>query len=123
MILLIPLLVLFGVCAGCWYRAYTQHNDMPFSMLFTMIIGLFLLIALGAVLFHPYSVRGEIAEYHAVENSIANARATDITDIERAALTQKIIEANKWLAKVRYDNNTLWDIYIPDEVNDLEPLR
>lgn len=83
-------------------------------MLFSVIVLIFL---------NSYTVKGEIAEYYAVKATITNSRTTDIAEIERAALTQKIIETNKWLAKIQYDNNTIWDIFIPDEVNNLEPLK
>jgi len=124
MILLISLLILTGICRGFWWHAVNKKHDfMPISMLFTIVSGILLIVVLLGIFFVPYTIKGEIAAYRAVENSIINARATDFADVERAALTQKIIDTNKWLARTQYDNNTLWDIFIPDEINELEPLK
>jgi len=123
MILILTLTILFGVCLGWLAYDLVKGTDMPISALFSTIVGLFWVVVMIALFLNPYSVKGEIAQYEAVKTSIENARATDITDIERVALTQKIIETNKWLAQVQYDNQNLWAVFIPDEVDALEPLR
>ena len=74
----------------------------------------------------PCSIMNEkthIARYHSVKATIASARANETNDIERAALTTRIIKVNEWLVSVQYWNDTIWDIYIPDEVMELEPLK
>jgi uncharacterized membrane protein len=82
--------------------------------LFLMILVLWL---------NPAMVRGKIAEYHAVKATIARAREVNISELERAALTQKIIEVNAEIASAQYYNRHGFDIYIPDEVEDLEYLK
>ena len=123
MILILSLTILFGVCLGWLAYDLVKGEDMPISAMISVIVGLFWVVVMIALFLNPYSVKGEIAQYEAVKTSIENARATDITDIERVALTQKIIETNKWLAQVQYDNQNLWAVFIPDEVDALEPLR
>ena len=123
MIIIVPLFVLLVVCLVKMSYDIKEGEYMPVSMLFSGVLGLFLLIVFAAVYFNPYSVRGEIAQYYAVKASIADARVMNVTDIERAALTQKIIETNRWLAQIQFDNHNLWDMFIPDEVDNLKPLK
>jgi len=66
-------------------------------------------------------VNSEIQQFKSVELSITQARTK--LDIESAAIYVKIIDANKWLANKKYWNGTLFDIWIPDEIEDLKPLK
>lgn len=44
-------------------------------------------------------------------------------DIEAAAWRMQVAEVNAELASARYYNGTLFDIWIPDEVMAVEPIR
>ena len=68
-----------------------------------------------------YSVKSDISQYHATKYTIEEARKID--SLERAALTQKIIETNSWLANVKYWNDTIFGQAIPDEIESLEFLK
>jgi hypothetical protein len=70
-----------------------------------------------------YNDISSIQQYHAAKQTIAQARTTNTSELERAALTTKIIEVNSWLANAKYWNDSIFDIYIPDEVEELEPLK
>lgn len=124
MIFLIACLIPMGIFGWFWRKAKKEGETMPDSMMGTLLFGLLSLLVIICLILSPYATRQEIAEYYAVKQTIDNARATDITDIERAALTQKIVDTNKWLAGVKYNNSIfLLDDFIPDEVENLEPLR
>jgi hypothetical protein len=70
-----------------------------------------------------YGTKEEIAEYHAIKATMQEARRGNTSEIERAALTNKIIETNQWVVNAQYWNKTIFDIYIPDEVEQLELLK
>jgi hypothetical protein len=124
MIFLIACLIPAAIFGALWYKGKKEGEYFPDSMFPTMLCFMLALLVLICLILSPYTVRQEIAEYYAVKQSIENARAADIGDIERAALTQKIIDTNKWLAKTKYANSKLLlDDFIPDEVENLEPLR
>ena len=75
-----------------------------------------------------YDTKAEIASFKATQSTVDNAR--DFKDIdnqnalENAALTQKVIEMNQWLAKTQYyKKSTCWSLWIPGEVLELKPIR
>jgi hypothetical protein len=69
------------------------------------------------------SIRSEIAEFLATKNSVESARLDKDLAYESIMITKEIIEANKWLAKRQYWNETLFDIWIPDKVMELKPIK
>ena len=92
-----------------------------------------LLAALGvllvAVLFTlgvcRLEVNGEVREFLALKATIDAARQNEsVSELELAALQQKIIEANKWLASTQYYRRLFWtSVFYPPMVLDLEPIR
>ena len=65
-----------------------------------------------------------IAAFNATRDTVQEARAnTDISYAELAALQHKIIEQNQWLASIQYWNRTVFDIWVPDRVELMTPLR
>lgn len=67
-------------------------------------------------------VTSEIQQFNSVRITLEVARKKGM-DLENAAIQQKIIDSNKWLAKNQYWNGTLFDIWIPDEVDKLKPIE
>ncbi len=99
---------------------------------FTEVIGAGLMATGGTVLFllailGPYSYYSSLAEverYHALKDTIELSRTAEISDYERATLTQKVAEYNADIASVKYWNeNVLFDDFIADELAELEPLK
>jgi len=110
------ILLLFGIISvkRKWYDA------IPFFSIAFGGIGLAIcLILLPA---NRYRVLGQIAQYNATKETICNARAKGI-NIENAALQLKIIEINRELANVKYYNTTIFKLWIPNEVDDLEFIK
>ena len=89
----------------------------------TMICGVFLFLSL---LFWPieyYETKATIAVYPEMVKSIESARRGEISEFERMALTQTIIQFNMELKRKQYWNETfIFDIYVPDEIMDIEPI-
>jgi len=92
-----------------------------------------LLVALGillvAVLFTlgvcRLAVNGDVREFLALKATVEAARLNEhISELELAALQQKIIEANKWLASTQYYRRLFWtNVFYPPVVLELEPIR
>lgn len=125
MIFLMLFLILSIVFGLFWYKSAKKGNDiMPLSMVFCFLSICLTIVIVILLIINHINVHKEIAEYYAVKQTIENARATDVTNIEQAALSLKIVEMNKWMAGIKYSNGIiLFDDFIPDEVNKLEPLR
>lgn len=85
--------------------------------------GVFLFFALVMWPVSYYGTKSGIVQYHALVETIEQSRQSEISDIERAALTIKIFEANMQIASCQYWNKTIFDIYIPDEVMELKMLK
>lgn len=89
-----------------------------------MIVGVLGLFGFSLALpIHYYSIVGEIEKYNEVRLTIEKARMENPEIIERAAILQTIAEWNGWLASMRYWNGTIFDWYVPDAVNTLQPIN
>jgi hypothetical protein len=87
-------------------------------------IGGFLFIALLLLPFNYYSTKSEIVEFKSIQSTLENARENkNASPYEIAAIQQKVVDANKWLASNQYWNDTVLGWYIPDEVDDLKPIK
>ncbi len=117
----IIILLAVGLLIGiCWVKV-DEWTTM--GLVLALACGIFLLVALIAGPMNYYSTLSEINQYHATKATIDSARGRDVDSIEQAALIQKIIETNKWLADAQYWNKTMFDVFIPDEVMRLKPLK
>jgi len=91
---------------------------------------LLILDGLLAVVFFVLGVNrleenGKIQEFLAIKATVEAARQNeDVSELELAALQQKVVEANKWLASSQYYRNLFWtSVFYPPEVLELEPIR
>lgn len=82
-----------------------------------------LIIAIVSIPFIRLSYKAEIGRYNAFKQSLENARLEDMSEAERATILIKIADWNMDIAKTRYWNRTIFGIYIPDEVTELEPIK
>jgi hypothetical protein len=70
-----------------------------------------------------YGDRLQIASIEAMRTTINEQRSTNIDPMERKNLTEKIIETNRWIAETKRANNSINDIFHPDEVDDIKLLK
>ena len=94
-------------------------------IVFLMVVFSFLLyIAILALPIGYYSTKVKIVEFKSVQSTLENARENkNANPYEIAAIQQKVVDSNKWLANKQYWNDTILGWYIPDEVDDLKPIR
>ena len=79
----------------------------------------------AALIYFPcerYEIRKFYIQIESVRETIAASRTTN-TPIERAALVHVYAEMNGRLASYKYWNSTMFDIWIPDYIMDVEPIR
>jgi len=88
-------------------------------------LGFFLVISLVTIGVSRLTVNGEVREFLALQATVEAARQNaHISELELAALQQKVIEANKWLASAQYYRRLFWtDVFYPPAVLELEPIR
>lgn len=114
--------MLAGLMVAGLYLAKGYKYDIPGTVM-AMVCGMVLVVALIVMPFIYCVEVSDIQMYHATKATVEASRGQDVAYIERAALTQKIIDVNAWLGRVQYWNQTIFDPYIPDEVMELEPLK
>ena len=81
-----------------------------------------LLISLLFLVVLRYDINAQIQAYHTTVSAIQIARDNG-SDLEVAAIQHKIIELNRELAKSQYYNTTIYDIWYPDEIMELKPIK
>lgn len=64
----------------------------------------------------------ELLEFNVIKNTIETSRLKS-DRYENTSLQLKVIEANSWLARAKYDNSGLGDIWISDEVEKLTKIK
>jgi len=116
--LIISILVVL-IIVGIIIDKYTYNNIGEPVAVISGVVLVFILIPFPPVF---YGTKSEIMQFKSIKITVQNARNNGV-NIENAAIQQKIIDANKWLANYQYWNNTIFDIYIPDEIMELEPLE
>lgn len=101
-----------------------SRNFGGYGFVVSLISGGVLVVFLGLLvpLVH-FENKVEIRGYYAFVETISNARLDEMNEIERANLTPKIAEWNEWIAKRQYENNTILDWTVPDEVMKLESIK
>lgn len=100
-----------------------KDSELRFgAWIFGMIAGTALVLML---IFNPVSIRGKIAEFHAIEQTLSVARNNpDISQLELAAIQTEVVKANTWLANNQYyRRNKLTSWFVSGDVMKLEPIR
>ena len=125
--MLVFCLILLVVCAITTILAYSSwayNRDLePVFGTISVIVGLSLFVSVLVWAIAPVSWRADIAEFKSVKTSIENARASNLSELERVSIQDKIISENKWLARSQYADKHYWIECIPSEIQDLEPIK
>lgn len=117
------LIVLTVISILIWKNASYSSDWDILGIMGVFIFGTLLVVGLIILPINYYSGLAEIERYHALKNSIEESRKDNMSEVERAALVNKIAEYNADIASTRYWNNTVFDIFIPDELAELEDLN
>jgi hypothetical protein len=115
-------LLILALCTGIGVYIFMNHCE-ELGLFMGIISGITLLVALIVIPINRASHYDEIQQYNAVKMTIEESRKSNISDIERAAIINKIASWNAKIASLRYWNDTIFDIYIPDEATKLEYLK
>lgn len=105
-------------------------TNVSFELGIVLTIGgcLMLFIVLAVLPVAYYSTEAQIEQFKATkltyETARQNALGAAFKDaIENAAMQMDIAKQNRWLANAQYWNETILDIWIPNEVMKLMPLQ
>ncbi len=121
--MLIILILILIILIGLWILTKDYHE----AGAITSIIGATcLLMALILLPVNYYCEKTNIEKYKATAATYQSARAMagdkDTGIIELAAVQVDIASQNRWLIGQQYWNDSVFDIWIPDEVTTLKPM-
>lgn len=117
------LIVLAVSCFGFAYLAkVTSSFDLETSAVIASgISGFLLFFALLAVPLERMEVYSQIEKFEATRQTMQQARENG-DGIEGAAFRMEVAEMNRWLAGKKYYRNTVFRIYVPKAVEELQPI-
>lgn len=108
---------------GGKFELWCYQHESPISGVMAFSCVIFALILLSLFITH-ISYASLPAEYKAVTMTVVESRGTGYSDLERAAITHKIVDMNRELASLKYWNGSIWlGIFIPDRVAELEFIK
>ncbi|MBU0847089.1 hypothetical protein KKH23_07835 [Patescibacteria group bacterium] len=114
--------VFIAVIGGILYSAFDIEGGEFISWVGIAIFGIMVI----AIPITRFSCISEIVKFESVQTSILEARQNDnISEFELAALQQKVIEKNEWLAEQQFwANHWLCDLHYPTKrLNRLVSIR
>jgi hypothetical protein len=119
MIILVSLIFLMVVCV--FWNANTKMYDDTLSILCIIIVGVLLLICSISIPVERCGFNSNIKKLQAFEMTLDNMRQKE--SIENAAIQMEVAKWNQWIAGKKYWNDTLFDIWIPDEIKTIEFIK
>jgi len=102
-----------------------KYHETEFLAIVTVVLGIVFIGSLFAIPISIIDINADIEKFYATENSLAIARAnSNISDLELAAIQQKVIEMNKWLATAQYwKKHPISNWFWPKKVLELAPIK
>ena len=99
-----------------------QISDILYDIVGTLTVFSLLcfFILLISIPISRTSNASEIQEFKIMRQILDNA---ENNNPESATIQIKIIEHNQWLASMKYYNQSIWDIWIPDEIENLKYIK
>lgn len=124
--LLIILFILILIVGITIIRINDKLNrNIDIGVVTAIFSSIVLILALIVLPLARCSCTNSIIEFKEAQRVIENQRQRkDISEIEGAALTNKIIEYNTWLQKSKEMSKSKWvGIYYQKQVNELSPIE
>lgn len=122
----IVLVLLAIICASatlayCLSNTYRHEALLTLSFVIAVLAAIVLFLFCVNIPFGHIGVMAKIDGFEAVRQSRALTGVGPA--IEAAAWRMKVAESNAWLAEQKYYNKTAFDLWIPDEIESVEPIQ
>lgn len=101
---------------------YGQNEYEIWATMGSILTGILLAVLLVVYVANPLMVKIDIKKFKSFELTLENSRTSTLSEYERAAIQTKIADWNEWLADVQYRKTWIINT-IPDEVNQLKPIK
>ena len=103
-----------------------EVTDREWWAMGAFVFGVGFLVVVLFLITNPVSVNGNLAGFRAVQQTVSVARQNDaaMSAYELAALQQKIVDQNQWLAKQQYwARHPLTNWFYPKGILVLGPIQ
>ena len=112
------------VCVVAWIIASKCKTFSTIEMLFQLLAiaaGSLFLVSVLACPISQLGVKSKMKAFESVKATLSVARETQT--LENVALQLEVIKSNKWLASTKYWNTTVFEIFIPDEIDKVNTIK
>lgn len=117
MIIILTLAVAF-ILSLVFLNRYDGDGDWDILFAYSLALsGVMLFIASVSIPLNRMGVRDTLAQVEAIRST------SQLNEMQGAAWRMKAADANAAIASLKYWNRTAFDIWIPDEVDSIEPLQ
>lgn len=120
---LIVTIIILGLSITVKSKSKWDSDLYMFSYLIVVITGLVSSILLISIFISRAETFEGIAQFESIRDTFEASRSNKSENIERFSRLDEIIQANKWLAGKKYMNETSWDLWVPDEVSSIKPIK
>ena len=122
LIILALVLIIIGFVLQLRSGIYSRLQDVGITLMF--FGGCILIAVLIVIPISRWKCSNEIAAFREVQRTVQEQRTENISEVERANLTNRIIESNQWLVVTKRNSHSKWiGIYYSEDVNNLEPIK
>ena len=125
---MIIIVSLFAAMAICWIVFWildAKNKDGSGFGAAGFFLGIIVLVVGVGMISDRVSTLGKIQEFKATAETVKIARDNPgISALELAAMQQKVIDSNRWLASKKwYHQNPFFSWFVPKSVMSLKPIR
>lgn len=113
----IPFLVCMVIFGIGWFMKHKLDVDV--GALVEIIGAAVFLVGLFVLPIKRAEIQSKVKQYHVIKQTLKNSEGST----RETALAIKIVEVNAGLANLEYWNETIFDWYVPDEIETLEYLK
>ena len=114
-------LLLGGILVSEFTSYWGTMHDI--GVIMALVGGILFAIALAVLPINYYESKDTLIQYQELQKTVDDARKDNPSELERAAILDKIASANMNIKSMQYWNETSFDIFIPDEVMDACPIK
>jgi hypothetical protein len=107
---------------GCFIFLRLIKGSNSSSEIGIFVFSIVLFVAIVSFPLNYYDTGVSIAKFNATKQTVASFRKNG-DNFEKVALQIKVIESNQWLAKVQFLRGGLLKMWIPKQVDWMEPIE
>ena len=125
MIIVLSVCIIALICGAIWVIGEIRKDYWFGWGCATIFIGSVAVVLLLVIPINQMAIKAEIREFEATYDSLTWVRENpNVSPFEIAAIQQKVIEANRWLAQAKYwAENPMTSWFYPPSIHQVQPIK